>query len=960
MAKELILQIAINAAGGVQSLAELQKHVQLLKKEISGKPIGSKDFNDLTEKISESNKAIRTINQSFKSIDAGSAAGSIGEIKQQIKDLTLALNDVEVGSPIAKKLEADLSVAKGELAEFKQRTKGLSGDELASSFAKFGQGVAGSFGIAMNALNVFGAKNESVKAAQEKAEKAIAVVVSAKAVAEGIESGVKLVSIAQTRLYTTLVGLESAAQSQNIAVRIAATIAQRALNAAMYANPIMLVVGALITLGGALAYFSSATDEATDKQNAINAAKEDGAKRDKVYSEAFQKVIDARQNGYNREIALAKAKGATDEEISKLTRKKYKDEEGLIMALISTGTELSTAQNEQLKNLRNQLDILDAEDEKRKEDKLKKDKEAGQKQAEEQRKILEQINQVRASLITDGLQREITIEKANLSEKLAAIKGNGILENQLREELRKQSNQKIEKLVEDNVQKLAELNDKLNLAEAGGNPLAQFEAKANALQSKIDRLKSDLDAEQARVNQVQSGGGTPDLTNLTSLKGELISSQNELETLSNNFKKTQLDNLATITEAAINGGRDQINIRISQLQNLLTAERANYNSRKQQLEEEIADQNLPVKVRQESQEKLDQLNKDSLKKQGDYYTQLGILSESLLSIDDAQYDLKKQRILDAQQFEIDQANATGEELLAIKAKYQLQIDALGKTPEQKAEERQSNLDIDAQYGELDFQNKIAALEREKQAILDSTTLTEQQKKDKIEAFSKLIIQLKSDEEKTKLQITADAFQTLSGLMKQGGAAAKSFAIASATINTYLAATDFLAKDPNPYTKIIGMIAIIGAGLAQVIKISGVQFAKGGVVDMAGGGMLDNPGLPGTSTSDSIPARLSKGESVINARSTSMYKPILSAINAAGGGVAFSRGGYIPQMAAGGIAPSSTLLQTVGSAKNDTGVLQGMVQELKEQKQNPAPVYVVSTEVTDVQRRDALIENRTTW
>jgi len=46
---------------------------------------------------------------------------------------------------------------------------------------------------------------------------------------------------------------------------------------------------------------------------------------------------------------------------------------------------------------------------------------------------------------------------------------------------------------------------------------------------------------------------------------------------------------------------------------------------------------------------------------------------------------------------------------------------------------------------------------------------------------------------------------------------------------------------------------------------------------------------GTGTSDSVSARLSKGESVINARSTRMFKPLLSAINEAGGGRSFASG-----------------------------------------------------------------------
>ena len=44
---------------------------------------------------------------------------------------------------------------------------------------------------------------------------------------------------------------------------------------------------------------------------------------------------------------------------------------------------------------------------------------------------------------------------------------------------------------------------------------------------------------------------------------------------------------------------------------------------------------------------------------------------------------------------------------------------------------------------------------------------------------------------------------------------------------------------------------------------------------------------GSGTSDSVNARLSRGESVINANSTRMFKPLLSSINEAGGGRAFA-------------------------------------------------------------------------
>lgn len=65
---------------------------------------------------------------------------------------------------------------------------------------------------------------------------------------------------------------------------------------------------------------------------------------------------------------------------------------------------------------------------------------------------------------------------------------------------------------------------------------------------------------------------------------------------------------------------------------------------------------------------------------------------------------------------------------------------------------------------------------------------------------------------------------------------------------------------------------------------GIGRAQGGYVGYADGGMVrgyPTGGMvrgPGTATSDSIPARLSNGEFVVNAASTAQYRPILEAIN----------------------------------------------------------------------------------
>lgn len=83
-----------------------------------------------------------------------------------------------------------------------------------------------------------------------------------------------------------------------------------------------------------------------------------------------------------------------------------------------------------------------------------------------------------------------------------------------------------------------------------------------------------------------------------------------------------------------------------------------------------------------------------------------------------------------------------------------------------------------------------------------------------------------------------------------------------------------ATKGDPYTIAIRIAAALAAVTVAITKAKslGSGFATGGYVSGAG-----------TSTSDSITARLSNGESVMNAKATSMYAPLLSALNQSAGG-----------------------------------------------------------------------------
>jgi uncharacterized protein YukE len=200
------------------------------------------------------------------------------------------------------------------------------------------------------------------------------------------------------------------------------------------------------------------------------------------------------------------------------------------------------------------------------------------------------------------------------------------------------------------------------------------------------------------------------------------------------------------------------------------------------------------------------------------------------------------------------------------------------------------------------------------------------------------------------------------IIEQGAALAKvligrSAAIASATA----AAAPFLA---NPITAVSAQAlltkTILQANLSAAISAAGiVAGAAKGIADInsantsegggggnTGGGSGEQPrklargGVvtgPGSSTSDSIPAMLSTGESVINAASTAMFAPLLSTINQMGGGARF---------ADGGIAPYSSIDRSEPFASFQS-------------EQPMIKTYVVASDMTSQQQLDRNSKNRST-
>ena len=129
---------------------------------------------------------------------------------------------------------------------------------------------------------------------------------------------------------------------------------------------------------------------------------------------------------------------------------------------------------------------------------------------------------------------------------------------------------------------------------------------------------------------------------------------------------------------------------------------------------------------------------------------------------------------------------------------------------------------------------------------------------------------------------ADMIMQVAGDNKKAAELSKKLALAQIAIETGVATAKGISSAmsvpfPANLAAIASTIATVLSGITSAIaSVKSAKFATGGYVSG-----------PGSGTSDSVPAMLSNGESVMNARSTAMFGPLLSSLNQAGGGIAFN-------------------------------------------------------------------------
>lgn len=363
-----------------------------------------------------------------------------------------------------------------------------------------------------------------------------------------------------------------------------------------------------------------------------------------------------------------------------------------------------------------------------------------------------------------------------------------------------------------------------------------------------------------------------------------------------------------------------------------------------------------VSLEQQKNVELQKLSDEELQREIDERTKLISLQlEAVREGSEQEYQLKLQQLATLRDAELADKELTEQMKLAIVDKYNKLFDDLTLQHEQDISAKQqeavrlrmeneimqmqqsgaSELEILQEQAsqKLELLNGIQQQEEEsEQEFLNRKLLANQEYIDAKQAISEKEIEIEQTKFEAIETITSglsSAFDALGESNRGFAILSKTLALAEIAINTGKAIAAGVAQAqsvpfPANIAAIATTIATILTNITTAINtVKSAKFATGGLVTG-----------PGTGTSDSVPAQLSNGESVITARATSMFAPILSSFNMMGGGVPIN------------VAQSSS--QSIGEDMLARAVAKGMLMA-------PAPQVSVE-EFTSVANKVKFLES----
>lgn len=555
-------------------------------------------------------------------------------------------------------------------------------------------------------------------------------------------------------------------------------------------------------------------------------------------------------------------------------------------------------------------------------------------------------------------ERKDAIEKAYKLEQEDLKLQTEIAEKRLANTLGyKEMNEEVRKLMEQIKQgsiTADEMIGKLGLSESTINDLKEFREQFNSLQELSESSYQRQTEQQNKLNSIRKEGTDAAKRQADKELTEIRKAEDELLKLVKDNRKRQSNEIEL-----------QYTRQIKDLQNRLATEKELTAKARKAINEQI------YALEEQKKMALQKLSDEELQKEiANRQKLIELQLESVKKGSDKELELKLEQLKIKRQADLSDTELTEEMKLAIIEKYKKKeaelVDAANKQiwdKQKKALEDRAKAELDllesqnniklqklANEGASESQLKQAQYAYEIQELQTSLTQENEvldnmrkQKDETDEEYDRRRVAQKQKTAGIEVQIETAKVDSMKllyndltsaidalGEVNEGFAKlSKVLALGEIAVNTGKALAAGIAQAqsvpfPGNIAAIATTVTTIMANIATAIKtVKSAKFASGGLVTG-----------PGTGTSDSIPAQLSNGESVMTARTTELFAPILSSFNQMGGGVPIN------------ITASSN--QTMGEDMLARAVAKGV-------QMMPNPVVSV-TEINTVGKRVEVLEN----
>jgi len=316
--KEAVFSLRVDTGSSVQDVQSFDKAINDLNKDVQN-----------VQKTAQSGTGLDTFDQKMSELNARVEAGgmTMRELTQTMKQYQTIAAQAGMESPVGKQALQAAAQLKDQVGDLKAATTALSSDFVAldTTLAGVETGAAVFEGF-QSAIAMTGVESEALIQTMVKLQATQGLVNAVNTIAKNLNSdailGIQLRNAAE-KIKTALTVENTVATGANAGATVVMTTAQKAatiatnlgtlamkaLNAVIKANPIFLLISALAAVAGAFVIFSDNSDEAAESNDKFTKSLENSRKAADDSFAALQKHLDQR-------VKLLEASGAKDSEVT--------------------------------------------------------------------------------------------------------------------------------------------------------------------------------------------------------------------------------------------------------------------------------------------------------------------------------------------------------------------------------------------------------------------------------------------------------------------------------------------------------------------------------------------------------------------------------------------------------------------------------------------------------------------